>query len=200
MKQEDIIQEAQNLAKKFHKGQKQANKDPYFEHTQKVASLLKKWKQDNEVIAAGYLHDVVEDTNVKLSHIKQKFGKRVGMLVDGASFIKKRVNGKYVKDWDLTYKKFSKIAIKDPALVLIKAADMQSNIENICEYNKNFIIKESGSRYRRFWIPFIKEVGFKDIGNKVDKKINKYTKEKPKIILYDYISKKELNEIKKRLK
>ena len=71
----DLIKRSEKFAKKCHSGQKQATGRPYFEHPKKVVELLKRWNQTNEeVISAAYLHDVVEDCNIKLSEIRKKFG------------------------------------------------------------------------------------------------------------------------------
>ena len=86
MKKGKLIQKAEQFAKQVHKGQKDNFGKPYFEHPKHVVGLLKKWKQDEEVIAAGYLHDVVEDCNISLKEIEKKFGKRVAKLVDAMSW------------------------------------------------------------------------------------------------------------------
>ena len=91
--EKNLIKKARRFAKKAHKGEKQAIGGPYFKHPRNVARLLKKWKQDDEVIAAGYLHDVVEDSGVSLNQLKKEFGKRVAFLVDGMSWERNKKTG-----------------------------------------------------------------------------------------------------------
>lgn len=195
-----LIIKAKEFAKKAHKGQKQATGRSYFEHPLKVAEFLKKWKQDDEVICAGLLHDTVEDCNIPLKQLKKSFGKRVAMLVDGMSIVLIKKSGRTIKDMDATYKKFAIYTKKEPSLVLIKMADMLSNIPNIhVKSQRIFIINKSYPKLKMFWIPFIRESGFKKYAYKIKKELNKYTKKRIKSVLYNYINKKELNKIKKRL-
>jgi GTP pyrophosphokinase len=193
------IKEAEKFARKCHRGQKQVTNKPYINHPIDVASILKKWKQDREVIVAGLLHDTVEDCEVSLKEIEKKFGKRVAYLVDGMSWIRNRESRK--KEWDATYKKFSKYSKKEPSLVLIKTADMLSNLPNIhVRKHREWVIKKSYPRNMRFYIPLIKEVGLIDEANKIIKEFQKYTKKKIKSVLYQYLNKKELKKIKNKLK
>jgi GTP diphosphokinase / guanosine-3',5'-bis(diphosphate) 3'-diphosphatase len=194
----DNIKEAEQFARKIHKGQKQVTGKPYVDHPIKVASLLKSWKQDDEIIIAGLLHDVVEDCDVSLKEIEKKFGKRVAYLVDGMSWIRNKKSRK--KEWDATYKKFAKYSKKEPVLVLIKAADMLSNIPNMhVEKHREWVINKSYPRNMTFYIPFLKSVGLVDEANKIVSEFHKYTRGEVKSVLYDYISKEELGKIMERL-
>jgi GTP pyrophosphokinase len=196
-----MIKQAVIFAKKAHKGQKQATGEPYVNHPIKVAKLLKKWKQKDEIITAGLLHDVVEDCNVPLKEIEKMFGKKVSNLVDAMSFVLTKKGKTIKKNMPATYKKFAKYALKDPFLILIKTADMLSNIPNInVPSHRNFVINKSYPRLMMFWIPLIKEVGFKKEAKRITKEFNKYTKRKVKSVLYVYISKKELKYMRKALK
>ncbi len=192
------IKEAEKFAREVHKGQKQVTGKPYVDHPIKVASLLKKWKQDDEIIIVGLLHDVVEDCDVPLKEIRKKFGKRVAYLVDGMSWIRNKKSRK--KEWDATYKKFVKYSKKEPALVLIKTADMLSNIPNIhVKKHRDWVINKSYPRNMTFYIPFMKSVGLDNEANKITKEFHKYTKKEIESVLSQYINKKELNGIKEKL-
>jgi GTP diphosphokinase / guanosine-3',5'-bis(diphosphate) 3'-diphosphatase len=192
------IKEAERFTESAHKGQTQENEKPYVEHPKEVASLLKSWKQNDEVIIAGLLHDVVEDSEISLEEIKDKFGERVSLLVDGMSWIRNKETGK--KDWNATYKNFSEIAKKDSALILIKAADLKSNISNLLPKNSEFIIKKAIPKNLSFYIPFLRETGINDIADEVESKYEEFSKEKPEIVLFNFISKKDLNKIKENVK
>ncbi len=191
------IKEAEIFAQLAHKGQKQVNGKPYIDHPRKVAFFLKKWKQKEEVVIVGLLHDVVEDSGISLNEIETKFGKKVSLLVDGMSWIQNRETGK--KDLALTYKKFVVVAKKDPALVLIKAADIKSNIVNILPKDQKYIIKKAIPRNLSFYIPFLKETGFEEIANEVENKYKEFSEYKPRVILFEFISKEDLFKIKKKV-
>lgn len=198
MGKDEIIILAEKFSKKFHEGQKQVTGKPYFEHPQEVARLLKSWGQDNEIVAAGCLHDVIEDCNVSLTEIENMFGKRVAYLVDGMSNIRTSEGG---KDFDATYRKFADHALQEPALLLIKLADMTANIPNLAEpSHREWVINKSYPRNMIFYIPFLKAVGLNKQADRIVKEFHKYTRAQIKSVLQDYISKENLDMIKNKLR
>ncbi|WP_158598219.1 HD domain-containing protein [Falsibacillus albus] len=77
-----LIQKARDFAFTAHLGQKRRLSDePYFVHAENVARLLEESGLSKECIAAGYLHDVVEDTPITMDEITNVFGDKVSMLV-----------------------------------------------------------------------------------------------------------------------
>lgn len=192
----NIIEKAKALATKLHKNQKRKNGRPYIEHPREVAEILKKWNQDNEVIAAGWLHDVVEDCNITLNEIKEKFGNRVALLVDGMSWEIK--NGK--KDIGATYTKFAAFSNKDPSIILIKAADMLSNIPMLKAENRDFVINKSYPRNKSFYLPLFHSIDLREEASKIEKEYNKIIKKNIKSVLSDYFTNREINKIKQKLK
>lgn len=193
----NIIKTAEILARKAHKGQKQANGKSYIKHPLKVAEILKKWNQDDEIIAAGLLHDVVEDSDITLRDIKKKFGKRIANLVDAMSVILVKENGKTKKDMPATYRKFIKYAKKEPSLILIKTADMISNIPNMkVTSHRDFVINKSYPRLKMFWLPLITEAGMKNEAKQIEKEFHKYTKRRIKSVLWNYVTREEIKKIK----
>ena len=77
-----LVGEAIRFAKQNHFGvSRQFDGKPYITHPVKVANIVKEYSQDPEMIAAAYLHDVLEDTPVTYKQLKEKFGKRVADLV-----------------------------------------------------------------------------------------------------------------------
>lgn len=81
----ELIHRAMEYAARAHEGQLRKNREskvPYFSHCAVVARVLDKAGFDEEVVAAGLLHDVVEDSKATLSDIADLFGKRIADLVD----------------------------------------------------------------------------------------------------------------------
>lgn len=76
-----LIEKAYIFAENAHKDDKRKNGTPYFEHPALVASLLNLNKASDELIAAGYLHDVVEDTSYTIEDIRNNFGDKIYYLV-----------------------------------------------------------------------------------------------------------------------
>ena len=80
-----MIARAYAFAEKAHRGQTRKSGEPYFVHPVATAETLALWHMDDATIAAGLLHDTVEDTGVPLETIKKEFGDEVALLVDGVT-------------------------------------------------------------------------------------------------------------------
>ncbi len=81
----ELIQRAYRVAEEAHRGQKRHSGEPYINHCLAVASILADLRVPPEVIAAGLLHDTVEDTSVTLNDIRRDFGQTIAILVDGVT-------------------------------------------------------------------------------------------------------------------
>jgi len=81
----DLIQRAYRYAEKAHEGQKRLSGEPYISHCVAVAGILAEMKVPTTLIAAGLLHDTVEDTDVTLEEIRAEFGEEISRLVDGVT-------------------------------------------------------------------------------------------------------------------
>ncbi|MBM4422812.1 MAG: bifunctional (p)ppGpp synthetase/guanosine-3',5'-bis(diphosphate) 3'-pyrophosphohydrolase [Chloroflexi bacterium] len=81
----DDIKRAYEVAVKYHAGQTRASGDPYVTHCVAVAKILNEMNLPGPVIAAGLLHDIVEDTPVTLDDVRRDFGDEVTQLVDGVT-------------------------------------------------------------------------------------------------------------------
>ena len=78
---EELLQRALNLAEQAHQGQLRASGEPYISHCKAVASILSEMNVPPAVVAAGLLHDTVEDTDVAFEELKANFGSEVSDLV-----------------------------------------------------------------------------------------------------------------------
>ena len=81
----DVLRRAYARAEQAHAGQERETGVPYIEHPLQVAHILAELQSDVATIAAGILHDVVEDTSVDLETIHAEFGEEVARLVDGVT-------------------------------------------------------------------------------------------------------------------
>jgi len=84
-----LIESAYEFAKEAHEGQKRETGEPYIIHPLTVALILAEMRSDLESIAAGILHDVVEDTPHTLEDIVTRYGSEIAQLVDGVTKIEK---------------------------------------------------------------------------------------------------------------
>ena len=85
----ELLQEAYVFAQKAHEGQRRQSKKPYITHPIAVASILCDLEQEAETIIGGLLHDTIEDTDVTSKKIKEKFGEKISVLVDGVTKLNK---------------------------------------------------------------------------------------------------------------
>jgi GTP diphosphokinase / guanosine-3',5'-bis(diphosphate) 3'-diphosphatase len=206
-----LIEKAYNFSKKVHAGQNIDLKGhiQYFNHPACVGYFLAKWEQSSEAIAAGLLHDIVEDCEVSLNYIKNNFSKKVAFYVEGMSWFKRNINGEYRKDWPGYFKKFCDFSKKDPVLVIIKSGDEMSkfspkNVKKVVKLWKEKGIwgkyqKMVNERMRAFWIPLFEEVGMNNVVKKLKEKSEFVKKGKKDVILFNLISKKDLKKIKEKL-
>jgi RelA/SpoT family (p)ppGpp synthetase len=81
----ELVQRAYRVAEQAHHGQKRASGEPYISHCLSVASILAELFVPPVVIAAGLLHDAVEDTQVTIKDIERDFGVEICRLVDGVT-------------------------------------------------------------------------------------------------------------------
>lgn len=81
----DLVSKAYEFSEISHKDQKRYSGDPYFVHPAEVGFLLAEAGLDAHTIAAGLLHDVIEDAGVKPASLEEMFGKEVLELVEGVT-------------------------------------------------------------------------------------------------------------------
>ena len=81
----ELVMRAYEVAEEAHRDQKRHSGEPYINHCIAVASILAELKVPADVIAAGLLHDTVEDTKVTMADIRRDFGDTVKLLVDGVT-------------------------------------------------------------------------------------------------------------------
>ncbi|MGZ6652009.1 MAG: HD domain-containing protein, partial [Solirubrobacteraceae bacterium] len=80
--QDTLVRRAYAFAEAAHRGQRRKDDRAFIAHPVHVARLLAARGYDEEVVAAALLHDVVEDTEVTLDEVRQRFGARVAQLVE----------------------------------------------------------------------------------------------------------------------
>jgi GTP pyrophosphokinase len=81
----ELVQRAYRVAEEAHRDQKRHSGEPYINQCLAVASILADLRVPPEVVAAGLLHDTVEDTPVTLQDVRRDFGETIAILVDGVT-------------------------------------------------------------------------------------------------------------------
>ena len=127
-----LVEKAYYFAEKAHAGQVRKSGEPYFIHPRFVASILTELMIDPPTIAAGLLHDTVEDCeSVTLDLIKQEFGDEVAGLVDGVTKLNKLDFADREEAQAESLRKMILAMSKDIRGVLIKLADRLHNMRTL---------------------------------------------------------------------
>ncbi len=137
-KDKNIISKAINFSKIAHKNQLRKSGDPFITHPIEVAKILTSINLDSSAIAAGLLHDTIEDTKISIDEITKNFGDQISELVQGLTKISKfslKINKQKLGE---NYRKLILASSKDLRVILIKLADRLHNMRTI-----NFIKDEN---------------------------------------------------------
>ena len=125
------IKEAYLFADEKHKDQVRKSGDPYITHPLHVAIILAELHVGPDTIIAGLLHDVVEDTDVILAEIKDKFGEDVAGMVDGVTKLTKMKFSSLEQKQAENHQKMLLAMGKDIRVIVVKLADRLHNIRTI---------------------------------------------------------------------
>jgi GTP pyrophosphokinase len=125
-----LIGRAYAFAKKAHAGQKRQSGEPYFDHLVATAEILNDWRLDDVTIAAGLLHDSVEDTKIGEEDLKKEFGDELAFLVSGVSKLG-RVKYRQRDPKAENMRKMIVALSEDLRVIFIKLADRLHNMQTL---------------------------------------------------------------------
>ena len=127
----DIIRRAWAFCLEHHAGQLRASGEPYVLHPLEVSLVLAEMKLDSTAIAAGLLHDAVEDTPVTTEDITARFGEQVAHIVEGVTKLDKIQFANRVDRQAESVRKMLLAMVTDVRVVLIKLADRLHNMRTL---------------------------------------------------------------------
>ena len=126
-----LLNRAYDYAMKVHGEQRRASGQPYISHPLEVAEILTDLRLDDATIAAGLLHDTIEDTEATRDEIEDLFGAEIGALVEGLTKIKKLNLVTKRAEQAENFRKLLIAITSDIRVLLVKLADRLHNMRTI---------------------------------------------------------------------
>ena len=126
-----LICRAFNFAYELHEGQMRKSGEPYIAHPIAVANLLRSLGGDSVTIAAGFLHDVVEDTEVTPEQIEELFGMQVRLLVEGVTKLSKFNFSSTTERQAENFRRMFLAMATDIRVIVVKLADRLHNMRTL---------------------------------------------------------------------
>ena len=127
----ELLGEAYEFAKDAHEGQMRKSGEPYITHPLAVSGIIALLKLDFASVATGLLHDTVEDTDVTLRDITEKFGEDVAFLVDGVTKISKMSFRNTQEKQGENIRKMIVSMGRDVRVILVKLCDRLHNMRTM---------------------------------------------------------------------
>jgi len=126
-----LVKKAYEFSLHHHQGQKRASGEPYLVHPLEVASVLADMRLDTTAIAAGLLHDSIEDTDVTVDDIRNEFGEQIAHIVEGVTKISKIEFASHEEQQAESVRKMVLAMVDDIRVVMIKLADRLHNMRTL---------------------------------------------------------------------
>lgn len=170
----EMIDEAYKIALGAHQGQVRKSGEPYIIHPLCVAIILADLEMDKETIVAGILHDVVEDTIMETSELKEKFGSEVALLVDGVTKLGQlSYSADKLEVQAENLRKMFLAMAKDIRVILIKLADRLHNMRTL-KYMSEAKQIEKAKETLDIYAPLAQRLGISKVKTELDDLSLKY--------------------------
>jgi guanosine-3',5'-bis(diphosphate) 3'-pyrophosphohydrolase len=127
----ELLRRAYEFSDRAHAGQKRHSGEPFVEHCLEVGTILAQQHMDSTTIAAGLLHDVVEDTQVTVSELRREFSDEIAELVDGVTKIGAVQYASREEQQVEYFRKMLLTMARDIRVILIKLADRLHNMRTL---------------------------------------------------------------------
>ncbi len=184
-----MIEKAYNISTKAHEGQERVSGDPYIVHPVEVGCILAELEMDDNSIAAGILHDTIEDTTFTYEQIKKEFNAEIAELVEGVTKLTKIP---YTSKQEIQAENFRKMFLamaKDIRVIIIKLGDRLHNMRTL-----KFMAKDKQLQKARetmeIYAPLAHRLGIHKIKWELEDLSFRYIDEKSYYDLVEKIAKK----------
>lgn len=173
LKNQVIIFKALDFAEEKHKTQLRDSGLPYIVHPVAVATILTEYGLDAPTIAAALLHDVIEDTDVKMEELSKMFGSEIAELVNGVSRVKTLRYKSSANENNESLRKMFLAMAKDIRAIFIKLADRLHNMRTLDSVSTEHQIRKSLDT-RDVYIPIAERLGLSTIKGELEDLCFKY--------------------------
>jgi guanosine-3',5'-bis(diphosphate) 3'-pyrophosphohydrolase len=126
-----VLRNAYNLCARKHEGQKRLSGEPYISHPLEVTNILAELRLDTVCLAAGMLHDVIEDTETSIEGLQKQFGPEVAHIVEGVTKISRIHFLSPEEQQAENFRKMLLAMVDDVRVVLVKLADRLHNMRTL---------------------------------------------------------------------
>ncbi len=126
-----LVEKAYVYSAKAHQGQVRLSGEPYLSHPLEVAHILTRMKLDVTSVVAGFLHDALEDTDVRLSEIERLFGREAANIVNGVTKISKIQFASHEERQAENMRKMILAMATDIRVIMVKLADRLHNMRTL---------------------------------------------------------------------
>ncbi len=181
-----LIEKAYDFAQKAHEGVKRKSGEPYFNHLFGTAKNIAELGMSATTVAAGFLHDTIEDTSVTAEDIKKEFGDEILFLVEGVTKLGK-IRHQGTARYDESLRKLFVAMSQDIRVLIIKLCDRLHNMRTL-----EFVPKEKQLRIAKetleIYAPIAYRLGIKKLQRDLED------------IAFKYVYPVEYEEIKRIMK
>ena len=187
----DIVKRAYIYSARVHEGQVRLSGEPYLSHPLEVAGILADMKLDPESIAAGLLHDVIEDTSATPQEIKDLFGPEILHIVAGVSKLSGLTfDSSRARHAESIRKMFLAMA-DDIRVILIKLADRLHNMRTL-QFHSSDKRREIAQETLDIYAPIAARLGIYWIKNELEESSFKHTQSEEYAKIENHVSKSKV--------
>lgn len=165
---ENLINRAYVYATAKHGSQKRHSGDPYFAHPIQVAGILTEYKLDAATIAAGLLHDTIEDTDASREEIEEKFGAQIADLVEGVTKLSKLEIQSEENKQAQNLQKFILAMSKDVRVLIVKLADRLHNMRTLSHIPKPEKRRRIAMETLEIYAPLARRIGMERMARELE--------------------------------
>lgn len=153
-----LIADAFDFAYQLHQGQYRKSGEPYIIHPVAVAGMLRDLGGSADMIAAGFLHDVVEDTDVTIEEIEERFGSEVRRLVEGVTKLSKINFKNKTESQAENFRRMFLAMARDIRVIVVKLADRLHNMRTLDHMSESSRLR-SAQETRDIFAPLANRLG-----------------------------------------